>query len=97
MKEEIFVSNCFFFFLGLYSLKKKIEDVVVRAEMMAPNALEYEAARQIQHEEMMQKYNLWDDPAKSDEILNALAESTKVVDALKDVQYKVLCNTVRTT
>lgn len=83
----------FVFFSGLFSLRKKIEDAVVRAEMMTPTALELEEARQIEQEEMIHKYDLWDDLAKSNEFLVALADTTKVVDALKDVKYKVLCFT----
>ncbi|KAJ7976714.1 putative Peptide chain release factor [Quillaja saponaria] len=74
--------------LGLFSLKKKIEDAILRAEMLAPIALEIEEARWIKQEEMIRDSNLWDDPAKSDEILEKLADSAKVVDALKDLRYK---------
>ncbi|XP_062165953.1 peptide chain release factor PrfB3, chloroplastic isoform X1 [Alnus glutinosa] len=75
--------------LGLFSLKKKIEDAVIRAEMLAPSALELEEARQIKQEEMIRESNLWDDPAKSDKILVKLADIAKVVDSLKDLTYKV--------
>ncbi|TXG70289.1 hypothetical protein EZV62_005224 [Acer yangbiense] len=74
--------------LGLFSLKRKIEDAVLRAEMLAPPALELEEARRIKQEEMIHDHDLWDDPAKSNEILIKLADSEKVVDALKDLQYK---------
>ncbi|GLT95884.1 hypothetical protein SLE2022_135410 [Rubroshorea leprosula] len=74
--------------LGLFSLKRKIEDVILRAEMLAPPALELEEARRIKQEEMVRAYNLWDDPVKSNEILFKLAGSAKVVDALKDLKYK---------
>ncbi|KAK2651950.1 hypothetical protein Ddye_011806 [Dipteronia dyeriana] len=74
--------------LGLFSLKRKIEDVVLRAEMLAPPALELEEARRIKQEEMIHDHDLWDDPVKSNEILIKLADSEKVVDALKDLQYK---------
>ncbi|XWS56858.1 hypothetical protein CRYUN_Cryun09bG0121600 [Craigia yunnanensis] len=74
--------------LGLFSLKKKIEDVILRAEMLAPIALELEEARRIKQEEMIRDYDLWDDPAKSNEILVKLADSVKVVEALKDLKYK---------
>ncbi|XP_031258766.1 peptide chain release factor PrfB3, chloroplastic [Pistacia vera] len=74
--------------LGLFSLKKKIEDTVLRAEMLAPTALELEEARKIEQEEMIRGYNLWDDPTKSNEILVKLADSARVVDALKDLKYK---------
>ncbi|XVE61076.1 hypothetical protein DITRI_Ditri06bG0010800 [Diplodiscus trichospermus] len=74
--------------LGLFSLKKKIEDVILRAEMLAPTALELEEARRIKQEEMIRDYDLWDDPAKSNEILVKLADSVKLVDALKDLKYK---------
>ena len=77
------------FVLGLFALKRKIEDAVTRAEILAPMALEIEEARRNQQEEMMRAYNLWDDPAKSSEILAKLADSSKVVDALKDLTYKV--------
>jgi hypothetical protein len=78
------------FFKGLFSLKKKIEDAVIRAEMLAPSALELEEARQIKQEEMIRESNLWDDPAKSDKILVKLADIAKVVDSLKDLTYKVM-------
>ncbi|MBA0727129.1 hypothetical protein Golax_000146 [Gossypium laxum] len=74
--------------LGLFSLKKKIEDVILRAEMLAPTALELEEARRIKQEEMVRDYDLWNDPVKSSEILVKLADSVKVVDALKDLKYK---------
>ncbi|KAA3454125.1 peptide chain release factor PrfB3, chloroplastic isoform X1 [Gossypium australe] len=74
--------------LGLFSLKKKIEDVILRAEMFAPSALELEEARRIKQEEMIRDYDLWNDPVKSSEILVKLADSVKVVDALKDLKYK---------
>ncbi|KAK6232133.1 Peptide chain release factor class I - like 4 [Theobroma cacao] len=74
--------------LGLFSLKKKIEDIILRAEMLAPTALELEEARRIKQEQMIRDYNLWDDPVKSNEILVKLADSAKMVDALKDLKYK---------
>ncbi|XP_039019740.1 peptide chain release factor PrfB3, chloroplastic-like isoform X2 [Hibiscus syriacus] len=37
---------------------------------------------------MVRDYDLWNDPAKSNEILVKLADSVKVVDALKDLKYK---------
>ncbi|XP_042510571.1 peptide chain release factor PrfB3, chloroplastic-like isoform X2 [Macadamia integrifolia] len=74
--------------VGLFSLRKKIEDAVLRAEVLASTALESEEARQIKQEEMIREYNLWDDLTKSNEILFELADSTRVVDALRDVRYK---------
>ncbi|KAF9595078.1 hypothetical protein IFM89_036967 [Coptis chinensis] len=74
--------------LGLFSLKKKIDDVVLRAEMFGPQALELEESRQIKQEEMLHHYNLWDDVTKSSEMLTHLADTTKVVDNLKDLRYK---------
>ncbi|XVF07157.1 hypothetical protein REPUB_Repub06bG0114300 [Reevesia pubescens] len=74
--------------LGLFSLKKKIEDVILRAEMLAPTALELEEARRIKQEKLIRDYDLWDDPVKSNEILVKLADSVKVVNALKDLKYK---------
>ncbi|OWM78921.1 hypothetical protein CDL15_Pgr003092 [Punica granatum] len=74
--------------LGLFSLKKKIEDTVLRAELMATSALELEEARRIRQEEMIRNYDLWDDPAKSNDILVELADSARAVDALKDLAYK---------
>ncbi|XP_062117919.1 peptide chain release factor PrfB3, chloroplastic [Humulus lupulus] len=75
--------------LGLFALKRKIEEAVLRAEMLAPAALEHEEAKRNKQEEMIRAYDLWDDPAKSDVILAKLADSAKVVDALKDLTYKV--------
>ncbi|XP_009346980.2 peptide chain release factor PrfB3, chloroplastic [Pyrus x bretschneideri] len=74
--------------LGLFSLKKKIEDTVLRAETLAPMALELEEARRNKQEQQIRDYNLWDDTAKSNEILAKLATSAKVVDALKDLTFK---------
>lgn len=71
-------------------MKKKIEDAVIRAEMLAPSALELEEARRIKQEEMIRESNLWDDPAKSDKVLVKLADIAKVVDTLKDLTYKVM-------
>ncbi|XP_034920097.1 peptide chain release factor PrfB3, chloroplastic isoform X2 [Populus alba] len=76
--------------LGLFSLKKNIEDTVLRAEMLAPTALEHEEARRIKQEEMIHECNLWEDPAKSNEILIKLAGSAKAIDALKDLKYKLV-------
>lgn len=75
--------------LGLFALKRKIEDAVIRAEMLAPVALEAEEASRNKQEELIRAYDLWDDPSKSNEILAKLADSAKVVDALKDLTYKV--------
>lgn len=70
-------------------MKKKIEDTVLRAETLAPMALELEEARRNKQEQQIRDYNLWDDTAKSNEILAKLAHSAKVVDALKDLTFKV--------
>jgi len=75
----------------LFSLKKKIEDAVSRAEMTAPLALEAEEAKRIEQEEILTQYNLWDDLARSNESLGALANAIKVVNEFKDLRYKVLC------
>ncbi|KAJ9184909.1 hypothetical protein P3X46_004594 [Hevea brasiliensis] len=75
--------------LGFFSLKKKIEDAVLRAEMSAPTALELEEVRRIKQEEIMRDCNLWDDPVKSNEILGRFADSAKAIDSLKDLKYKV--------
>lgn len=79
------------FSTGWSSLKKKIEDAVIRAEMFAPTALEVEEARRNKQEEMIRDSNLWDDLAKSDRILVKLADVAKVVDSLKDLTFKVTC------
>ncbi|KAI3967797.1 hypothetical protein MKX01_039189 [Papaver californicum] len=73
--------------LGLFSLKKKIDDALLRAEMLAP-ALEMEEAKQIEQEEMLREYDLWDNVAKSNDILNELGDTTRSVDVLKDLRYK---------
>ncbi|XP_060668721.1 peptide chain release factor PrfB3, chloroplastic isoform X2 [Ziziphus jujuba] len=57
--------------------------------MLAPTALELEEARRNKQEAIIRDYNLWDDPAKSNEILTKLGDSSKVVDSLKDLTYKV--------
>ncbi|EMS62438.1 Peptide chain release factor 2 [Triticum urartu] len=76
--------------LGLYSWKRRIEDAVIRVELSASNALEREEARRIEHEEVLQSHNLWDNPAKSHETLSALSDAIRAVDHLKDLLYKVL-------
>ncbi|XP_061349663.1 peptide chain release factor PrfB3, chloroplastic isoform X2 [Gastrolobium bilobum] len=75
--------------VGLFSLRRKIEDAVLRAEMFASTALEMEEAKWTKQEEMIRDFDLWDDPAKSNDILVKLATSAKVVDSLKDLRYKV--------
>ncbi|KAL5067151.1 hypothetical protein RYX36_018038 [Vicia faba] len=75
--------------VGLFSLRRKIEDAVNRAEMYASTALEMEEASWIKQEEMVRDSDLWDDPTKSNDILVKLANSAKVVDSLKDLRYKV--------
>ncbi|XP_074320511.1 peptide chain release factor PrfB3, chloroplastic isoform X1 [Silene latifolia] len=79
----------FFKQLGMFSLRKKIEDIVLRAEMLGPPALQLEEDKRIRREEKIREYNLWDDPVKSDEMLGEFANSAKVVDALKDLRYKI--------
>ncbi|KAF5181308.1 Peptide chain release factor prfb3 protein [Thalictrum thalictroides] len=74
--------------LGLFSLRRKIDDAVLRAETLGPMALEFEEASQIKQEEVLHHYDLWDDVARSNEILTDLADTTKVVDNLKDLRYK---------
>ncbi|KAL5994625.1 hypothetical protein ACLOJK_024678 [Asimina triloba] len=73
---------------GIFALRKKIQDIVDRAEMVTPTALALEEARRIEQEETIRRYNLWDDLAKSNESLIALADTTKAVDALKDLKDK---------
>ncbi|CAN4118543.1 unnamed protein product [Withania somnifera] len=80
--------NRFYKELGTFALKRKIEELVLRAEMLAPTALEFEEARRLKQEEIIREYDLWDDVAKSNEELVQLAESTKAVDSLKDLRYK---------
>ncbi|XVF41333.1 hypothetical protein PTKIN_Ptkin01aG0271900 [Pterospermum kingtungense] len=55
--------------------------------MLAPN-LELEEAERIRQEEMIRDCDLWDDPAKSNEVLVKLADTVKLVNALKDLKYK---------
>ncbi|XP_039129394.1 LOW QUALITY PROTEIN: peptide chain release factor PrfB3, chloroplastic [Dioscorea cayenensis subsp. rotundata] len=74
--------------LGLFSLKKKIADAISRAEMIAPLALEFEEARRIKQEAVLQDCNLWDDIEKSTESLSALGDAIKMVNDLKDLQHK---------
>ncbi|KAL6185523.1 hypothetical protein ACLB2K_041656 [Fragaria x ananassa] len=84
----VYGKNRFYKQLGLFSLKKKIEDAVLRAEMLAPLALELEEERRNEQEQLIRDYDLWDDTAKSNEILAKLADSVRVVDALRDLTYK---------
>lgn len=58
--------------------------------MLAPTALEAEEATRNKQEKIMNDYDLWDDLNRTNDILLKLADSSKVVDALKDLQYKVI-------
>lgn len=58
--------------------------------MFASTALEMEHARWIKQEAVVRDSDLWDDPAKSNDILVKLANSAKAVDSLKDLRYKVV-------
>lgn len=78
----------------MFSLRKRIEDSVLRAEMLGPTALELEEAKHINQEEVIRDYDLWDDLGKSNDILIKLADSAKVVDTLRDLKYKV-CKTIK--
>ncbi|XP_010672948.2 peptide chain release factor PrfB3, chloroplastic isoform X1 [Beta vulgaris subsp. vulgaris] len=75
--------------LGMFSLRKKIEDAVLRGEMLAPTVLHLEEEMHVWREEEMLDYNLWDDPVKSNEMLAKLADRAKVVDTLKDLAFKI--------
>lgn len=73
----------------MFSLRKRIEDSVLRAEMLAPTALEFEEAKHVDQEGVVRDYDLWEDLTKSNEILAKLADSAKVVDTLRDLTFKV--------
>lgn len=62
-----------------------------RVDDAAPEALKFEQERKIKQEEMLYQSNLWDDLNISDNSLSALADTAKVVESLRDLQYKVLC------
>lgn len=85
---------CISFSPGLFSLKKKIEDAVQRTEMMAPTALQIEEARWIKQDGLIRDYDLWDDPAKSNDALVKLADIARAVDSLRDLTYKVMWNAI---
>ncbi|KAK3427646.1 hypothetical protein EUGRSUZ_F03826 [Eucalyptus grandis] len=74
--------------LRLFSLKRKIEDAVQRTEKMAPTALQIEEAKWIKLDGLIRDYDLWDDPAKSYDVLVKLADMARAVDALRDLTYK---------
>ncbi|XP_022862062.1 peptide chain release factor PrfB3, chloroplastic-like [Olea europaea var. sylvestris] len=76
------------FVVRKFSARKRIEDSILRAWMLAPIALEHEEARHFKQEEIIRDHDLWDDPGKSNEILIKLVDSAKVVDAFKDLKYK---------
>ncbi|KAL2923437.1 Peptide chain release factor PrfB3 chloroplastic [Bienertia sinuspersici] len=75
--------------LGMFALRRKIEDAVVRGEMLAPTVLQLEEEMRVCRKEKMRDYNLWDDPLKSDDMLAELADRAKIVDTLKDLAYKI--------
>jgi hypothetical protein len=64
---------------------------VSRVDEVAPAALKLEEERKIEQEETLHRINLWDDLNHSVESLSALTDAAKVVERLKDLQYKVLC------
>ncbi|KAK8928264.1 hypothetical protein KSP39_PZI017585 [Platanthera zijinensis] len=75
--------------LGLFSLKKKIENTVKRAEMIAHAAMELEEERKIKQEVALRTCNLWDnDISTSIESLTDLADNIKLVNDLKEVLHK---------
>ncbi|KAL1549909.1 peptide chain release factor PrfB3, chloroplastic-like [Salvia divinorum] len=80
--------NKFYNELGMFSLRKIIEDSVLRAEMLAPSALEFEEGKHVDQEGVVRDYDLWDDLTKSNEVLAKLADSANVVDTLRDLTYK---------
>ncbi|XP_047958801.1 peptide chain release factor PrfB3, chloroplastic isoform X2 [Salvia hispanica] len=67
--------------LGMFSLRKRIEDSVLRAEMLAPTALEFEEGKHVDQEGVVRDYDLWDDLNKSNEVLAKLADSAKAEEA----------------
>ncbi|XP_011075379.1 peptide chain release factor PrfB3, chloroplastic isoform X2 [Sesamum indicum] len=73
--------NKFYKELGMFSLRKRIEDSILRAQMLAPTALELEEAKHVNQEEVVRDYDLWDDLSKSNEILIKLADSAKAEEA----------------
>lgn len=75
--------------LGTFALRKKIEDAVLRGEMLAQTVLQLEEEMQTWRDEHMRGYNLWDDPVKSNEMLAKFADRSKVVDTLKDLAFKI--------
>lgn len=76
--------------LGMFALRRKIEDAVLRGEILGSTAFQLEEEMRVWREEKMRDCNLWDDPVKSNEVLAKLADRAKVVDTLKDLAYKVL-------
>ncbi|KAJ4772558.1 Peptide chain release factor 2 [Rhynchospora pubera] len=74
--------------LGLDSIRRNIEEIVSRVVEVAPAALRLEEERRIEQEEMLYRSNLWDNLDISDESLSALADAAKMVESLKDIQYK---------
>lgn len=80
------------YFIGMFALRKKIEESILSAEILTPIAIELEEARRIKQKELIRECNLWDDLAQANEVLVKFAESDKAVDALKDLRYKVICH-----
>lgn len=62
----------------------------MNAEMLAPSALEAEEATRSKQEEIINGYDLWDDLNRTNDSLLKLADSSEVVDSLKDLQFKVI-------
>ncbi|CAI9099746.1 OLC1v1036611C2 [Oldenlandia corymbosa var. corymbosa] len=74
--------------VGMFALRKKIEDSILTAEILAPSALEQEEVRRIKQQKVIRERNLWDDLPEADEVLVKLAESDELVDSLKDLKFK---------
>lgn len=79
-------------YVGMFSLRKRIKDSVLLAEMLTTRALEHEVANHIGQGEVVQDFNMWDNLSESNELLMKLADSAKVVDSLQDIKYKVCIN-----
>ncbi|KAJ1375478.1 Peptide chain release factor class I/class II [Sesbania bispinosa] len=69
-------------------------DAVLRAEMFASAALEMEEARWTKQEEVVRDCDLWDDPAKSNDILVKLANSAKVAEEAKLIKQLAEVNAI---
>ncbi|KAH9315247.1 hypothetical protein KI387_023874, partial [Taxus chinensis] len=76
------------YFFGFYTLKKNVENVGKRVEMMSSAWLKQEKEIMTDLEHRAAEINIWDDLTKAHETFVALTDTAENVKLLKDIQSK---------